>query len=304
MTNIFNLQKLGAWKAAVSANFLPIARDTFLTFAKRYLNKRVKKFVFHRGPSWIAGAKEHRAETSPFFQLYPYEGPLRLKSVNAHSVVDLELGIFFHRIPKSANSSLTASVAQIRDGKILSEAQQFKRQLRKSLRRPADLSLEEVESVATLLKFVFVRNPYSRVLSAYSSKVLANWKTDRQIRIDVTSRADVTEPPTFAEFCRFLASGGLYRNHHWYPQIDYLVFPLSNYNFIGRVETIDSDFNRLATLISGKETALRMLPEDPKHRTGATQRVSETYTPELYEMVYEMYKRDFEAFGYAKSHNV
>ena len=297
MTN--KITVFAAWKTA-SERYVPAVREKLLGLAKAHLNKRVKKFIFKKGPAWVTNARENRAAESPFFQLYPYHGPLRKKSVSAHSVVDLELGIFFHRIPKCANSSIVASISQLREGRALSSSQEFKRDLRKSLMKPADLSLDAAQKVKSLRKFVFVRNPYNRVLSAYLSKVAVAWDTNEQIRIHVTSRSAKSPLPTFAEFCGFLNRGGLYRNHHWYPQTDYLAFQASEYDFFGRVETIDADFKRLAQMIAGKETSLEMLPEDPAHRTGSTEAMNRYYTPELYDLVYDIYKADFETFGYSR----
>jgi hypothetical protein len=266
--------------------------------------KRVTKLLLKRSPkawrNFFANYKSRRIARSPFFRLHRYQGPLSYKSVDAYSAVDQHLGIFFHRIPKAANSSLVASITQLRQGKSLPASQEFKRAVRETLVRPSALSDAEAANAVNLFKFVFVRDPYSRALSAYLSKVKGPWKIDQQIRQDVYSTSSLDRgPPSFEEFCHFLRAGGLYRNHHWWPQVDFLVFPVDRYDFIGRVESIDADFNRLAKRILANP-GYEMLEEDPAHRTGATELMAQYYTPELYDLIYDVYKSDFEAFGYPR----
>jgi Sulfotransferase family len=266
--------------------------------------KSVKKRLLKKSPkAWrgiVANYKNWKISRSPFFRLHRYAGPLSYKSVDAYSAVDPQLRIFFHRIPKSANSSVVASITQLRQGKSLPSGQDFKREVRQMLVRPSALSEAEAANAADLFKFVFVRDPYSRALSAYLSKVKGPWKIDRQIREDIYSTSALDSgPPSFEEFCRFLRAGGLYRNHHWWPQVDFLLFPVDRYDLIGRVESIDADFKRLAKHVLGNAT-FDMLEEDPAHRTGATELTSQYYTPELYDLIHDVYKSDFEAFGYPR----
>lgn len=269
------------------------------------IKKRLKKIALKKSPkawrNFFVDSKNRRISRSPFFRLYPYAGPLPYKSIDAYSIVDQQLGIFFHRIPKAANSSLAASIAQLKHGKALPSDQGFKREIRSLLVRPSDLSEAEAANAIHLYKFVFVRDPYSRALSAYLSKVKGPWAIDEQIRSDIYSTSSLDRPaPSFAEFCHFLRAGGLYRDHHWWPQVDFLVFPADRYDFIGRVESIGADFKHVAKQVSGSSTTFNMLDEDPAHRTGATELMGQYYTPNLYDVIYDVYKSDFEAFGYPK----
>jgi hypothetical protein len=269
------------------------------------IKKRLKKIALSKSPeawrNFFVNSKNRRISGSPFFRLHPYEGPLPYKSIDAYSVVDQQLGIFFHRIPKAANSSLAASIAQLKRGKVLPSGQGFKREVRSALVKPSDLSEAEAADAINLYKFVFVRDPYSRVLSAYLSKVTGPWEIDERIRTDIYSTSALDRaPPSFPEFCHFLSAGGLYRNHHWWPQVDFLVFPVNRYDFIGRVESISADFKHVAEHVLGSSTTFDMLQEDPAHRTGATELVAQYYTPELYDVIYDVYKSDFKVFGYPK----
>jgi hypothetical protein len=161
------------------------------------------------------------------------------------------------------------------------------------------LSPEDARSVDSWYKFIFVRDPYSRLLSAYLSKVAAGWNREDIRAVIDFDKSDITAPPSFETFCRSLESRGLYGNLHWRPQVDFLFFPLQKYDFIGRFESIDRDFRSVALAIRGK-AELDVIEEDATHRTRATDLLSKYYTSDLYDLIYRLYRPDFEAFGYRK----
>jgi hypothetical protein len=43
-----------------------------------------------------------------------------------------------------------------------------------------------------------------------------------------------------------------------------------------------------------------MVEEDPLHATGASSKRSRYYTPALYALVYDIYRQDFDSFGYQR----
>ncbi len=267
----------------------------------RQLGRRLRK----QGSSeWLRQfARRHedvRQSKLPFYQLHPYGGRMPLRGVDHACVVDREHAIFFHRIPKNANSSLVTSISQLMEDSELSTAIADKRKLKRLQICPSELSEEEAKAVDGYFKFFVVRNPYDRVLSAYLSKVVRHAKLGKPSKIYGGSQP-VTEAPSFEEFCTILANGGLYVNRHWTPQIDYLIFPKERYDFIARLESIDRDFEVLAQKLGRSSAGAGMVAEDPKHRTNASARRKEFYSDALYDVVYDLYRADFEAFGYDRS---
>ena len=99
-------------------------------------------------------------------------------------------------------------------------------------------------------KFLFVREPFSRLLSAYKSKFLAGneyyLKTyGRQIirtfRKQAKEHANNTgNDVTFLEFVKYISVTRFY-DEHWRPYNDICHMCSVNYDFIGHLETIEED---------------------------------------------------------------
>lgn len=259
-----------------------------------------KRFRKSGRPLWLRDivlqSESYRLSRLPFYRINPPVGRMPLVELDHSCVVDSKHKIFYHRIPKNANSSLVMSVRRIMEGREMSTSIDDKRRLKKETIRPSMLDAVEAQKVSSYFKFFVVRNPYDRALSAYLSKVVRLAKEGKPSLMGNFRPAE--DVPTFEEFCQFLARGNLRRDRHWTPQVDYLVFPVERYDFIVRLETIDQDFKTLAQKLGRESPGLSMVAEDPRHSTGAAARHREFYTPALYELVYEAYRRDFEAFGY------
>ncbi|XP_063969513.1 carbohydrate sulfotransferase 11-like [Lytechinus pictus] len=106
------------------------------------------------------------------------------------------------------------------------------------------------ETLKTYKSFMFVRNPYSRLLSAYQDKILqdehSKWRDEMLewiISNDPKVAADVflgKRNFTFEEFLTFYLSP-IDNNPHW-KEYYRLCFPcLVNYDFIGKLETMRED---------------------------------------------------------------
>jgi len=108
---------------------------------------------------------------TPFFRRFRYDGPLDLHRVNRQTIVDVKHGYLGHLNPKVANTSIAAALGALAAATEAPLQHQAKALIRRELRRPATLSRREVVVVPTWTSFVCVRNPYSRTLSAFGSKV-------------------------------------------------------------------------------------------------------------------------------------
>ena len=103
------------------------------------------------------------------------------------------------------------------------------------------------------LKFTFVRSPYSRVLSAYLHKIIHRLQRGRALKGPESKR--FTHAPTFTEFCRYLADGGLDDNIHWAPQVALMLLPPSKFDLIGKVETFESDVRTVLSRLGAESPA-------------------------------------------------
>lgn len=219
----------------------------------------------------------------PFYRTYPYRSPVPLSKADARGAIDHGLQVFYNRVPKAANSTIVHMLDLVRSGGSAEEGKAKGR-----FTRPSELSSAQIASLDGYFKFTFVRNPYSRVLSAYLSKIVTK-------RIFPRTLSAMSNEPTFTEFCHYLAGGGLHGNIHWAPQTSFVLLPVESFDFIGKVETIESDLSHALSSIghNGQIQVPRIGP-----RTQANDQLSGYYCEESRALIAELYAMDFSAFGY------
>ncbi len=175
-------------------------------------------------------------------------------------------------------------------------------------------SLPEAHAKALLadsgiFRFVFVRNPFDRLLSAYLNKfvVCKKWGGDWPVWREHVIRAreksgcpndDGERDFTFAEFVQYLEDledGEM--NEHWAPQAALSCIDEVRFDFVGHFESLSAD----------AENVLKRLnielpfpsPQDVKFSpTGAREKLAEYYDDMLLARVRRRYHKDFTAFGY------
>ena len=249
----------------------------------------------------LLSLEEKRIAAAPFYERYPYQGAMDLRDVDLRCVVIPQHKVLYHRIPKNGNSSLVSTMLNIFEGGQVAERIEDKRYSKKLVQNASELTREQVGDLAAFTKFLIARNPYDRTLSAYLSKVVKRYpklKPEHPLKRNFGDQRDGVTPPDFADFCRYLAAGGLHVDHHWSPQHDYLVLPIARYDFVARLETIDSDFPRIVARIAPWRTEQTLVREDAPHRTSAASKRAQFYSDRSYAIVAELFARDFEVFGY------
>lgn len=103
---------------------------------------------------------------TPFYRKYPYKGGASAASADDRGCVDTRLRFFCNRIPKSANSSVVINLAAVKTGQDIPSVE-----AKKLCTKPSQLKKTDVQALDDFFCFVFVRNPYTRVLSAYLDKI-------------------------------------------------------------------------------------------------------------------------------------
>lgn len=148
-------------------------------------------------------------------------------------------------------------------------------------------------------KFTFVRNPFTRTLSAYLDKIGRNEKHKRSILLALGRNPDDLEQfVSFMDFTQAIATLDPYlMDNHWRPQTDQVLFPLVRYDFIGRFETFERDFSKVVKTIT--DDSQPPLDSDISHQTGAGAALFKYYDGGSAEVVRNVYARDFQHFGYS-----
>lgn len=158
-------------------------------------------------------------------------------------------------------------------------------------------------------KFLFVRHPFERLLSAFRNKL--EYKYNRSMYFHnrfgkyivknyrtKTNNASNGDDVTFAEFTTYLAESETdVFNEHWKP-IHNLCEPCSiKYNFIGKYETLLSDSNFIL-----KTIGLSHLRFPFNVKTASTsnklKKYFSTLSPSRIKDLYNIYEMDFKLFQY------
>jgi hypothetical protein len=157
-------------------------------------------------------------------------------------------------------------------------------------------------------KFCFVRNPYTRILSAYLNKVRfhkGQWNEYRRNKLLVQMGGDLSDIQTiqkeisFKNFVRSIIRQPVtFMDPHWKIQYYQTLQELINYDFIGKFENFNKDFLKVLHKIVPDDSKMYIL-NIQGHKTGANNKIKEFYTEEIRDMVYTKYKVDFEQFGYS-----
>ena len=177
-------------------------------------------------------------------------------------------------------------------------------------------------AISRLVSFVFVRHPFSRLVSAYNSKIKTVIdRSDRYFNEDIAKiQNDIITryrkptnvlpqpPPTPTEFIQYLihevdTKGPLALNPHFRPQYGLCPFCSVDFDFVGDLEYMKDDILFLGNLLSiPKQVNLRNMKEN-SHRDfdgfiteeEFFESVSKNLIRDLYEVVY---KADFEMLSY------
>lgn len=138
-------------------------------------------------------------------------------------------------------------------------------------------------------KFAFVRNPWDRVYSAYNYLRRGGVSKDDAVWKDEFSR--------FADFndfvSKWLDEDNIDLQLHFMPQTRFLKnnFGVIDLDFIGRFETLESDYQTIAQKLGGKPLQCR----NSSHRTAG---YKDVYSKRSIEIVGKVYERDIERLGY------
>lgn len=236
----------------------------------------------------MKAVKRWRVLKSPFHSVFSPPKRKMVYEIDKRTMVDRERGFIYFRIPKAANSTVVRSLISSRA---------TSREAKKVLPRASALRSNEVQNLShRFFLFTVVRNPYSRLASAYLDKIVRGKRSDKVLSfLSNPQKSDVS----FLEFCRYLAAGGVHEDPHWYLQCDLIPCGVEKLHFVGRVERLESDLNEVLKRIHGEERGAQR--NWTRHATGAESRLAELYCEESIRIVREVYARDFTTFDYSEA---
>jgi hypothetical protein len=143
--------------------------------------------------------------------------------------------------------------------------------------------------------FGFVRNPYARALAGYLDKIAPEYDpVGASFRVSHGLASD-----TRLSFRDFLAlvrdRSPAQEDAHWRLQAHNLLLGGLRLDFVGHLEHLDEDYERLRTMLDlGPEVE----PAGREHATRAAERIAAYYGRDEIALVDETFEPDFQAFGY------
>lgn len=168
-------------------------------------------------------------------------------------------------------------------------------------------------------KFLIVRDPFEKLLSAFRNKFLDPYEDDlwfqekygqiilRKYRNNLTEEEySKGENVTFPEFAQYLIDlhkkvGESTFNPHW-RSIHKLCFPcFIKFDFIGKFETLVQDSNQILNIINATEITTFEEDGRDKYKEKSAAIMNQYFnllTKKQVKGLYEIYRYDFEAFGY------
>ncbi|WP_178983472.1 sulfotransferase family 2 domain-containing protein [Winogradskyella helgolandensis] len=155
---------------------------------------------------------------------------------------------------------------------------------------------EEIPSdvVSSSYKFTFTRNPYARLYSAFNylkkggNNSVDNYWTNKYLK----------EFNSFEDFVlNWVNTKNTHLYFHFIPQYEFVIDANGDIglDFMGKFETLKSDYEKLIDRFPG----IKSLPELNINNSKGD--YTEYYTKEMAEIVYNVYKMDFDTFNYPKN---
>ncbi|HWC35179.1 MAG TPA: sulfotransferase family 2 domain-containing protein [Mycobacteriales bacterium] len=149
---------------------------------------------------------------------------------------------------------------------------------------------------STYFTFAFVRDPWARCYSCYVQKI--RQRTPIKAALHLNGRIGLHPDMSFSDFVHWLGSAhgsdGV-ADRHWMSQHRILrIHEGYRYDFIGRVESMESDLQTVASRLGFSASVFSHVLQ-----ATAPEEYLRHFTPELANLVGERYKEDVELFGYS-----
>ncbi|KAH9492025.1 Carbohydrate sulfotransferase 11 [Bulinus truncatus] len=187
----------------------------------------------------------------------------------------------------------------------------------KYLKHLSDYTQEEISyRIENYFKFLFVREPYERILSAYRNKFLSSTNSSKYFKKKFAKKIINKyrpNPPAdnegeglqFPEFVDYLLDKEkkIPMNEHW-DRFYHICAPCQmKYDFVGKLESIETDFDFLLSHII-KDFSVRLPSRsDLKYTYNQTNVFIKEFYSQLSRRdvikMYQMYKKDFLLFNYS-----
>lgn len=212
--------------------------------------------------------------------------------------------LIYVSVPKAASTTIRSILSELQTSSKPPVEQVLYKRRCSGLLSPTLAGLtvfHEMASSADTLRFTFVRNPYARLLSAWSNKIAGKplRPGDPYIDLYLNSRPAARSQPaqslSFSEFVHFVHETiDESVDPHWDRQTARVSVQGLKLDLIGRVETFENDF--VTVLHHARKSSIRI----PRLNHSGPADWQPYYSAELANTVYRLYEQDFDIFGYPR----
>jgi glycosyltransferase involved in cell wall biosynthesis/predicted O-methyltransferase YrrM len=244
-------------------------------------------------------------------EIYPELSAKHIQRCLAYSTyVNLDRKYLYCEVPKAACTSMKLLIHSLEElppfTPFAGDQPEVRREMfvheRSEFKLPSLLDLDDetqrfILSSPEFFRFTIVRNPYTRLQSAWKDKVLTCAPGFEylyyQIKGGLPQGNDPGSHITFPEFVATISREDLaICNPHWRSQVEHLFFRALNFNFVGRLESLHE---AIATFLERAGFAPTQIAEAANQS-----QANGEYDQELAEKVYALYERDFVDLGYER----
>ena len=230
------------------------------------------------------------------------------RSVNMHTHISLVNRYVYVEVPKAGCGTMKATLGGMEASRmgpgLVSRVQEFPHdRLRatpfvKPFQLP-DHMLEDVLTSPNYRRFTVVREPASRVLSAYLEKIRQGLKQSGPVVEALKEQTGLDIAPediTFEQFLGVVArQSSRQQDSHWRRQADQIGLGIVPYDAVIHLEHLDASWDQVADLTSTPGLQEQYFC---RNSTAAASKVGEYFTPELRALVADTYARDYAELGY------
>ena len=157
-------------------------------------------------------------------------------------------------------------------------------------------------------KLLVVRHPFSRLYSAYYDKIYLGRLTHPKFYLGISERyfpgstASGKLELSFAQFAELVAheyKTGAFVNRHWMTQYELCRPCQIRYDYVAKLETMDSDEPTIRFLMQAKQPMQELNAHSSVRDPGSLRAVYRDVSEDVIERLLEIYEADFRLFGYS-----
>jgi len=233
-----------------------------------------------------------------------------LRQLRRTTFVSTEKRYFYFAVPKAACTQMKELLRTVLNAppiKVFADrSPQTRRDMfihaRPNVPLPSLLDLnnrtqKDVLESPDFLRMTVVRNPYTRLISAWTNKILLCEPGVKEEYLEIKGQLPALHKKSlisFPEFVEYVENKCDLRscNNHWRRQVDHTFYPAMNFSLVLKVEQLAEGLRQFERHI-GAEKPLIAAGKNTSIASGRG-----LYTSELADRVYSAYRADFEVFGY------